>query len=789
MTRKTEIDISVRDLIHYVYRGGDLDARFVGKQRALEGTKAHQVVQKRMGEEYLAEVSLKHQVDQDNIVLRISGRVDGVIHKDTIIIDEIKSTLRPLEEVDKDDYPLHWLQGEIYAYVYAKQHELQAIEVQLTYVSIEDYETKRFKRHYEFETLEGIFSHVIASYLTFAYRIDEWQGIRDTSIETLAFPFSSYRKGQREMAVCAYKTIKEEKKAFIQAPTGIGKTISTIFPTIKAIGEGHCSKIFYLTAKTITRSVAEEAFEHMRQQGLRFKSLTITAKDKICFEKGAACIPEECSFAKGHFNRVNDALVDIMDHEDGLTRPIIETYAMKHHVCPFEFSLDIALSSDCVICDYNYVFDPRVNLKRFFQDVRQKYAFLVDEAHNLVDRARGMYSADIDKQPLLQIQRALKSMKEDDRINQFLKAIKKYNKVLLEYKNMCIEKDTYVFDEPPKSLYGAMRTFTQKADIVLNDYKHLEVYDEILDYYFSTLSFINISELYDERYKTYVTFKRNDIQVHLFCVDPSYLLNQTLKLGAGTIFFSATLSPIPYFHRLYSYEESDYTLMLSSPFSPDHRAYVIASDIMTTYKKRAFSYEDIALYLRDFVNSKVGNYIVFFSSYAYKKVVLEAFETLEVDVKVVDQQRELSEADKEDFLSQFTVNPEKSMIGFCVLGGSFSEGVDLRGDRLIGTAIVGVGLPMVCLEREIIKAYHADHDEDAFSYAYVYPGLNKIMQAAGRVIRTEEDHGVIMLMDERYNYNTYKQVIPYDWQPKLTSRRHFKKDIEALWQQIEGRSE
>lgn len=781
---KTKIEISVRDMIAYVYRGGDLDSRFVGKQRALEGTKAHQVIQKKMGDDYVAEVSLKHTLVDERIDMLIRGRVDGVIHKDPIIIDEIKSTLRPLDSLEIDDYPLHWLQGEMYAYIYALQHDLEVVSVQLTYVSIEDYQVKRFIKHYLKAELESIFNKVVKDYLEFAYQIDDWQTIRNESILELNFPFESYRKGQREMAIYAFRAMKEGKKSYIQAPTGIGKTISSIFPTVKAIGEGHVSKIFYLTAKTITRSVAEEGFEIMRKQGLRFKNLTITAKDKICFEKDCACIPEECSFAKGHFNRVNDALKDIMS-EDALTRPVIEAYSRKHHVCPFEFSLDVALVADCVICDYNYVFDPRVNLKRFFQEHGRDYAFLIDEAHNLVDRARGMYSAEIHKKPLLDIQRALKIKKSDEKINDFLKVVKKYNKALLEWKNKCIELDDYVFDEAPSELYQVMRSFTRLADGILNDYKDLEGYDSLLEFYFDTLNFINISELYDDKYKTYTTIKSGDVSVKLFCVDPSYQIGQMLKNGKGSVFFSATMSPIRYFHRLYDYQEDDYTLILSSPFEEAHRKYLIAGDIMTTYKKREYSYEDIALYLRDFVLSKKGNYIVFFSSYVYKKAVLEIFEDLQVDVDIVDQQRDLSEEDKEAFLDQFKEVLERSMIAFCVLGGSFSEGVDLRGNRLIGTAIVGVGLPMVCLEREIIKAYHSDHDEDAFSYAYVYPGLNKVMQAAGRVIRTEEDRGIIMLMDERYNYHSYRQVIPYDWMPEDTRRYKFKQDIKRAWEAIE----
>jgi len=781
--QKTQIYISVGDLIHYVYRGGDLDARYISKNRALEGTKAHQVVQRSMDDDYQAEVKISHIFEKDNIVIEMSGRIDGIF-QDTI--DEIKSTLRPLEDINTNDYPLHWLQGELYAYMYAKAHELDQMKVQLTYVTIDDYSTKRFQRTYDFQTLESIFHHVIEEYLTFAHRVDDWRQVALESLDQLKFPFGSYRRGQRDMAVCVYKTMKEHKKAFVQAPTGIGKTVSTLFPTLKAMGEGHLDKIFYLTAKTITRSVAEEAVDIMRQDGLRIKNLTITAKDKICFEKEAACIPEECPYAKGHFNRVNDAMKDMMDNEDSFVRSTIETYAKKHQVCPFEFSLDMALLADIVVCDYNYVFDPKVKLKRFFMDNKQAFAFLVDEAHNLVDRSRGMYSAIIEKRPLLDIKKALKARKTESEIHDFLKTLDKYNKALLTYKKDRIEEDRFVMDESPKSLYGVMNTFVSKADLILNDYKDLECYDLILDFYFDTLNFLSIAELYDDRYVTYTTCFKNDVQIHLFCVDPSYLLDQCVSIGKGTVFFSATLSPIPYFHRLYGHKEEDYTLMLPSPFDEKNRTYLQARDIQTTYKTREYSYENIAMYLKAFSEIEVGNYIVFFSSYAYKDQVLEIFESLEADVKILNQTRDQNEEDKEAFLEAFEENPKKSMLAFCVLGSSFSEGVDLKGSRLIGTAIVGVGLPMVGLEREIIKTYHQKHGEAAFDYAYVYPGLNKIMQAAGRVIRTETDRGIILLLDERYGFRSYQQVLPYDWQARPVHLKQFQSELKRSWQQIKA---
>jgi DNA excision repair protein ERCC-2 len=779
--KKTHIQISVGDLIHYIYRGGDLDARYTSRNRALQGTKAHQVIQKSMDENYASEVKISYLYEEPSLEILLTGRIDGIF-LDTI--DEIKSTLRPLSSISKEDYPMHWLQGELYAFMYAKENNLKEMTVQLTYVSVENYESKRFSRNYDYESLKAIFNRVIDEYLEFAHRMDDWKQLASKSLEILDFPFDGYRNGQRALAVCSYKTIRENKKSFIQAPTGIGKTVSTLFPALKAMGEGHLDKIFYLTAKTITRSVAEETLEIMKKKGLRVKSLTITAKDKICFEKDAACIPEECSYAKGHYNRINDAMTDLMDHQDSFVRETLESYAKKHHVCPFEFSLDMALMADVIICDYNYVFDPRVKLKRFFAEKKDKFGFLIDEAHNLVDRARGMYSSVIEKKPLLEIKKLLKYKKEEAEVEAFLKTVDKYNKALLSYKKSVLEKDVFVDSQAPNDLYGPMMSFMSRADVILNDYKDIVGYDLILDTYFQTLNFLNISELYDERYVTYTTFLKGDVQIHLFCVDPSYLLNECVSVGTGTVFFSATLSPMPYFHRLYSFEEKDYTLMLPSPFHQDHRRYMYAKDIQTTYKNRAYSYENIALYLKAFASQEVGNYMVFFSSYAYKEKVIEIFKSFESEITILDQDRDQNEGQKDEFLKTFVHQPEKSLLAFCVLGSSFSEGIDLKGSRLIGTAIVGVGLPMVGLEREIIKNYHENHGEAAFDYAYVYPGLNKIMQAAGRVIRTEEDRGMILLLDERYGYNHYKKLLPRDWAPRGVTLNNFKEVLNQEWKHI-----
>ncbi len=784
---KTEIKISVREMIEFLHRGGDLDSRFMGRSRAHEGTKAHQKIQNEqmlLNATYESEITLSHHTERDNFTISVSGRADGIFEDeaDNKVIDEIKSTLKELEDIDEDSNPLHWMQGKCYAYFYALNNDLDTIKVQLTYVKLKSYDTLRFVRDYTFDELKDFYENLIDQYAVWAQKSDDWKQTRDTSIKALAFPFDSYREGQHIMAKGVYKSIKDKNKIFIQAPTGIGKTISTLFPAIKALGEDKTDKVLYLTAKTITRSVAEDTVKLMLDKGLRLRTVTVTAKDKICFEKDAACTPEECSFAKGHFNRVNEAIDDILSHEDLLTRTTIEIYAHKHHVCPFEFSLDLAMFADCSIMDYNYVFDPRVYMKRFFDISFSRYSFLIDEVHNLVDRSRSMFSAEIYKQDFLDSKRLIKGQNK-----QLEKALDQVNKFLLTMKKDAIESNKFVYAEAPTDLYPLLRKFSELAEKWLTINHGAKGHAELLDLFFSTSAFIKISELYDDMYVTYMEVKGNNLKVKLFCAEPSRLIREALKRGISACLFSATLMPMDYFKRFYAFDDDDYTLMLRSPFDPSNREFIIGNDIATTYKKREQDYGRIASYLKELIKGKQGNYIAFFSSYKYLNEVKERLENLELEtsnIKLLVQERELDEEGRELFLETFQESPSESMLALCVLGGIFSEGIDLRHDRLIGAAIVGVGLPMVCMERELIKEHHISHDEDGFMYAYVYPGINKVLQAAGRVIRTEEDKGVILLLDERYGYSTYRNLIPNYWAPQYVRQNNFSTQLKSAWTKV-----
>lgn len=777
MNDRSEVRISVRNLVEFVLRSGDINSQFVGNSRALEGTKAHQKIQNENKDNgYVKEVVLKHSFEYMSYKFLIEGRADGVITNDEkVIIDEIKTTTTPLENIDENYNHTHLAQAKCYAFIYCEQNNLEFIEVQLTYFQIETNDIKKLIKKINFNELKDFFFNLIDKYLIWASLTSNWITKRNSSINSLDFPFKEYRKGQRELAVSVYRTISQNKKIFIQAPTGIGKTISTLFPAIKAIEKGQTSKIFYLTAKTIVRGVVEEAFLNMDEKGLQFKSVTLTAKDKICFKEKSICDSEYCEFAKGHFDRVNNAILDLLSEKNRLTRDIIESYASKHKVCPFELSLDLTLWCDCVICDYNYVFDPRVSLKRFFSDNTGDYTFLIDEAHNLVDRSREMFSAELYKKPILELKKMIK-----DKEPKIAKALGRLNTFFISLRKELGEGE-FIIESEPKDIYPLLQKFTLEAEQCLVKNEGSELNDKLLEMYFNSLTFIRIAEFYDERYVTYVENSNGDIKIKIFCLDPSFLLSEAIKRGRSAIFFSATLTPIDYFSKILGGGSDSYKMRLSSPFDINNRALLIADNISTKYSDRSKTYFEIALYIKAVTDENKGNYIVFFPSYTYMKEVYKTYEEKYSDINTIIQSNNMTEEEKDNFLEFF--KHDSCILGFCVLGGLFSEGVDLKHDRLIGAIIVGVGLPQICFERNIIKDYFNKINNCGYKYSYMYPGMNKVLQAAGRVIRTETDKGIILLIDERFTNNSYLDLFPKEWFPntKVKNLQALRKQLNCFW--------
>lgn len=777
MEEKT-IRISVRNLVEFILREGDIDNRKAGlpdKEAMQLGGRIHRKIQRQMGSDYYAEVPLKITVPCEGFAIQIEGRADGIQKTaDGVVVDEIKGVLRELEYIEKP-VSVHLAQAKCYGYIYGKQQELDSITIQMTYCQMETEEVKRFQETFSIEELERWFLDIVMQYEKWARFQVEWRQTRDATIKEAEFPYP-YREGQRELVTSVYRTILRKKKLFIQAPTGVGKTMATIFPAVKAVGEGLGDKIFYLTAKTITRTVAEQAFQILKKNGLQYKVATLTAKEKICFCEKAECNPDACPYAKGHFDRVNDAVYEMITTMEEMSRENIETQAKKHSVCPFEMGLDVSLWVDAIICDYNYVFDPNAHLKRFFSEGKKgEYLFLIDEAHNLVERGREMYSAVLYKEEFLQMKKAVRY--ESVKLTRQLAGC---NQMLLEMKREC---QTY-------KEYNSISHFALKLLNVMNGLQKLleekeQVDEEVLEFYFHVRNFLNIYEEVDENYVIYTELEEGgDFKLKLFCVNPAVKLQNFLSQGNSTVFFSATLLPIRYYKRLLSVETDDYAVYAHSPFKEANRLLVLGQDVSTKYTRRGYEmYERFAIYIKNVMQAKPGNYLVFFPSYRFMEEVRETFERYRTEeMCCMIQEQNMNEQDREAFLQEFEAEREGSLAGFCVMGGIFSEGIDLTKERLIGAMIVGTGLPQVCNEREILKQYFDRHGENGFDYAYLYPGMNKVLQAAGRVIRTEEDKGVIALLDDRFAGRRYLEIFPREWR-KLTycNVKTIGEKVEQFW--------
>lgn len=758
------IRISVRNLVEFILREGDIDNRTGGGQdpeNMQMGSRIHRKIQRQMGSDYQAEVPLKTEIVCDGFILKIEGRADGLIHtKKQVMVDEIKGVLRELDRV-QEPAGIHLAQAKCYASMVAEQEEVDEIGVQMTYCQMETEEVKRFQYSYRSNELKVWFDEVIRQYEKWAKFQIEWRKARNASVKRIEFPFP-YRKGQRDLAVSVYRTILRKKKLFIQAPTGVGKTISTVFPAVKAVGEELGEKIFYLTAKTITRTVAEQAFETLREQNLKFKVITLTAKEKICFCEETSCNPDDCPYAKGHFDRVNDAVYELLMREDVMSREVLEAQARKHKVCPFEMALDVSTWVDGVICDYNYVFDPDARLRRFFAEGGAGgYLFLIDEAHNLVERGRQMYSAELCKEDFLAVKKLVKG-----EAPRFAKRLEACNKILLAMKKEC--ENYKVLDNISHFGIQLMNVLSE-TDRYLEECVDKEVRETVLDFYFQVRSFLNIYDGLDENYVVYTEYQENGrFVLKLFCVNPAANLQKCLDKGNSAVFFSATLLPIQYYKRLLSTEKDNYAVYIDSSFDTKKRLLMNGVDVSTRYTMRSREmYQRYATYIFRVVKAKMGNYLIFFPSYRFMEDVYQEFTQLLAsdgeEMELVIQQKHMDEEERENFLRAFEMGREKSLIGFGVLGGIFSEGIDLTNEKLIGTLIIGTGLPQVCNEREILKSYFDQKGLYGFDYAYRYPGMNKVLQAAGRVIRTEDDRGVILLLDERFQREKGKEIFPKEW--------------------------
>jgi len=772
------VRLSVRELVEFVLRSGDIDNRRVSPMAVdamAMGAKAHRQIQESAGDEYEAEVPLLLSVPFEKATLDLQGRADGIIHGEKdgvpyVMIDEIKGVFRDifmLEEPEK----VHLAQAVCYAYIYALQNNLPDIRIRISYVQLAEEtgnrkktvvtnEVRYFESAYTFEEIKEKFDELVGLYEKWAVFLLEHRKERNESAKGFPFPFA-YRPGQKKIVTQVYRTIEGEKNLFVQAPTGIGKTLSMLYPSTQAVGQGMANKIFYLTAKTVTGQVAEEGISLMYEKGLKFSFARIMAKEKMCPLEKCTCNPDACPYAKGHLDRVNEAVYDLITHESAITTEIIQTYAMKHQVCPFEFCLDVTYHVDVVICDYNYAFDPHAQLQRYFAGgASDDFVFLIDEAHNLVDRAREMYSATIVKEEFAAAKKLFPGQRT---IKKWLDAIDlQFLEIKRETENVtCFTEETF-----PNALILSLQRLYEALMRYLDNHIGGEKNEDVLNFYFLVKDFLETYDALGEGYLTYASYQDDGtFYLKLFCINPAERLKEQLDTIRSTVFFSATFLPIHYYKMLLAGSTEEDAIYVDSPFDPDNRALLIAKDVSSKYTRRnQTEYERIATYLKTMVAGSKGNYLTFFPSHKYLEDVKRVLEKDNNEFDIVAQSPKMNEEERRNFLNLFSEKRDRSLLALAVMGGVFSEGIDLKEDALIGACVVGTGLPQVGVERELIKQYFDQIGENGFDFSYRFPGFNKVMQAAGRLIRTPEDTGIILLLDERFLFRDTLSLFPREWE-------------------------
>lgn len=768
-----EIKIGVRDLIDFVMRSGDIDNQYRSNQRMMEGIRAHQRIQKAYGEGYQKEVYFLDKTRLEEVFFVVEGRADGLYEKDgSAMIDEIKSTSRPFDSLDAEGNPLHWAQAKCYGYFYCKSRKALKVEVQLTYVNLdEEALTKKLKKTFSREELEAFYLDLLSRYLHFSRIILAWREKRNQSLEGLAFPYDQYRPGQRKLSVGVYQAIEEGKTLFVEAPTGIGKTISTLYPALLSLAHLGTDKVYYLTARTTTQREPQKAIQLLGQKGIHLKSLTITARDRICLNERVSCNPKDCPYAKGHFDRVNDAILDLFQKEEFLDRETIEEAAKSHKVCPHEFQLDMVNFSDFILCDYNYFFDPQVYLRRSFETESPSSVVLVDEAHNLVDRGREMYSAELFSETLEKIRdlfekkekRDLKKKEEDPGQRKISRKIIRRVEAALSCLETFFEEEgghqKMVTPRDSEEVYLALKRLNQALDPFLSKEREDPAYEEVRQAYFDLHAFLKIEEIRMEGFLTLLEKEKRSLSFKTLCIDPSEIFQGILSKVRSVVFFSATLSPMSFYAGLLGGGKDPLALHLDSPFSPENlRLYQLS--LSTRYRDRPRTLHDLVRAIHLWKEGVQGNLMVYFPSYAYLQQAADLYQETYEDPILV-QKPDLDQEERSRVLNQYL--EKEGMTGFFVLGGLFAEGIDLPGAALSSAVIVSVGLPGLSFEQNVMKDYFDQKTGRGFDYAYTYPGMNRVLQAAGRVIRKESDQGSVLFIDDRFAREDYRRLMPRHW--------------------------
>jgi DNA excision repair protein ERCC-2 len=758
---------SVRELVAFVHRTGGLagTGAFRASDRALEGGRAHRRVQNRRTGDYEAEVPVEWKAIRGSVDLTLSGRIDGLraTHSPPVV-EEIKSVDRFWDGAAD---PLHLAQLKIYAAILADQRNWAEVELHLTYLNLETDGETLLPFQLTRAELEEFFESTLGAWFEWLELEARWISLRNTSLEKLEFPFEGFRGGQRELARRVYRAIRDRCHLFVEAPTGLGKTMATLFPAAKALpllGEG---KIFFLTAKTPGRIAAAEAGKHLRRAGAKLRCLTLTAKNRICFtENPNGCDPRVCPYAIGYHDRIRPALRELLEQER-LDRETVELIARKHMVCPFELSLDASSWCDIVIGDFNHAFDPSARLQRYFAEGNGRHVILVDEAHNLVDRSRDMHSAtlsplDLEVRPgAVRAKGASKARSALERARALLvEALRMSSSNYLPARDY---HDGSVFLEIPKDLLSACRDAARALEGLLASLKPGTDLGGWIEPWFALNDWLCAAEAFDDTCR--LITRPQEQSVTVFCADPSSRLRGDLRALRCAVLFSATLSPMDYFRDLLGGDSGDDSAVFDSPFAPDQmRLRILAADI--TYKNRATSLDTVATAVAEHVQSVPGNHLVFCPSMAYLDDLFAKLQSLLPEEVLMTQTPGMPDSERSAFLDSF--QPESRRTALAVLGGIFSEGIDLPGERLVGVTVIGTGLPRLSLERDILQAHFEEKKGSGFDYAYRFPGMQRVLQAAGRLIRTETDKGSALLVDQRFLEPRHRVLFPSWWRISQT---------------------
>ncbi|MBU1218999.1 ATP-dependent DNA helicase [Myxococcota bacterium] len=762
---------SVRKIVEYVFRSGNIDFTSFSLFRLAEGAEGHRELQST--QEGRAEVPVKRLFQLSRGDIEVTGRIDALrLEGDVEIVEEIKTTHLQLETLDES--LSHMAQLKIYACMRAMDTEEQVVKTVLTYYNLDTREKKEFYHVFTLEELLDFTISVLERYIDWLRTLRKTDDTMRESIKTLDFPFSELRRGQQELMNSVQDTILSGNVIMVQAPTGIGKTMSVLYPAIKSLLYAS-ERVFYLTAKTPGRHSAISAAKVLMQNGMRIKTLVLSAKEKSCLHTEVDCDPAVCPWAKGHFDRINDAIAEIylndfMDYED------ILRISRKHMVCPFEMSLELTMMVHLVICDYNYVFDPLVRLRRMFDDPTARLLCLVDEAHNLVSRSRDMHSAALSKKEVLKTRKVAKTAGRS-----IYSSMGRLNSRFLELKHLMDgsgKNFITIRDLPEDFIEGVYSLGASIEEWLAENRKHPDR-RKISDYLFELNRFRKIADLAGKTHVFNVFYDNDDIVVKLMCLDSASYVREAISNFPAVVFFSATLTPFSFYRSVLGVENA-LELSLDSPFPRENQLLIINDALSTKYEDRETTMPSVASMIAEFVSSKPGNYLVFFPSYAYMRNVLSILPTL--PQQVIVQKPEMTELSRQEFLDNF--NSSNDCVGFAVMGGIFGEGIDLTGDKLIGAAIVGVGLPRMDEETRLIEQYYTEKQGNGFRFAYQYPGFTRVLQACGRVIRTQTDRGAVLLICKRFTQPTYRSLFPPWWSSYRVVRNTdtLRNTLKSFWE-------